>query len=138
MKNPILILSLLAFAFTACSKDDDDNNDDPQTDKIAPVIVITMPQPDSVKMYHSGETMPIQAAITENDELHEVEVEVYNVSANQEVFHMHMHEHSQSLTIDTSVVIPTGIMHTDFELKIKASDHSGNEAVASITKHVHM
>ncbi len=135
MKIKFLTLAALAILFTSCEKDDKPTTEDPKVDKEAPVITFLAPDTTS---YMSGMTMPIKFTVTDNDELHEIHLSVTNITDAKELLHFEMHQHGQSATIDTSLVIPAGGMHREFEIKAEASDHNGNESEKSITKHIHM
>lgn len=135
MKFKFLILATVAMFLIACEKDDGVSSTDPMEDKSAPVI--TFISPDTTN-YMSGMTMPIKFSVTENDELHEIQLTVTDLSTSNQLMILQMHKHGQTATIDTSMVIPSGGMHRDFEIKAEASDHNGNEAIETITKHIHM
>lgn len=131
MKTKIISLSLMAISLAACNKEDD-----PKEDKQAPTVTILAP--DDTTAYMSGMTMPLKAEISDNDELHEVSLEVTDLTDTVELFHMHVHEDSQNAILDTSIVIPAGPVHRDLEIKFTASDHNGNESEAIRMKHIHM
>ncbi|HBF21591.1 MAG: hypothetical protein CMI36_08820 [Owenweeksia sp.] len=138
MKSKILITSILSILLTAaCKKDTKEGNHKPETDTEAPLI--TFLAPDTATHYLSGSTMPISVKVEDNDEIHEIHLNVVNTSRNDSVMlHVHQHSHGQVAMLDTSFFIPDLGMHQDYELRVTASDHNSNESEKTLHKHIHM
>ncbi|MGB0176866.1 MAG: hypothetical protein ACPF9D_06855 [Owenweeksia sp.] len=137
MKIKILTFSILATLLIAACEKDDSHDHNPETDTEAPVI--TFLAPDSATNYMSGMTMPISVKVEDNDEIHEVHLNVVNASRNDSVMlHVHKHSHGQVVMLDTSFTVPNLGMHQDYEIRVTASDHNSNQSNKTVHKHVHM
>ncbi len=140
MKSKILIISTLAFLFLstiACEKDENDSTNEPATDTTAPLITILLP--DTATQYISGMKMPISIKAEDNDEMHELHLNVVNTTQKDSVMlHVHKHSHAQVALMDTAFIIPDLGMHQDYEIRVTASDHNANESTKTVHKHVHM
>lgn len=134
-----LFITATVFALlglVACDKDE--HNHDDHTDKTAPTINIISPV--GTEMMMSGDTVKIQAEVTDNDELHEVSLSVTrtHMGNTEEVMHKHYHSHTDKLTITEDYVIAVPGMHNDFKFIIKATDHNNNLNTDTAHLHVHM
>ncbi len=137
MKTRILIFSTLAALFMAACEKDDNNNQAPLEDTEAPVITII--EPDTSTHVMGGMAMPIKVQVTDNDEVHEIHLNVVNTTNGNDSIMMHVHQHSHGKTamMDTSFVVPMK-HHQDYEIRVRASDHSMNESNKTVHRHVHM
>ena len=77
--------------------------------------------------YSVGDTVFIQASITDDVEMHEVHVHIYKKPAMEEVYHLDRHSHSNPVTIESFYVIPAG-GEGEYELEIHAKDDADNES----------
>ena len=126
MKKQTLMLLILLSAITiACSKDESS-----KTDVTAPEISLLAP--DSISEYSIGSNLPVVADITENDALHEIMVEITNLTKGQVVFRTHTHNHSRSVLYETSMHIGDTTSNQKYAVKVIATDHSGNTSSREI------
>lgn len=133
MKLHNFLYITICAAFLSCEKDDGSG---PSVDSEAPGITIEAPLEGT--SYHVGDTMPIQIFVTENDQLHEIDVTLRDLSDSSRVFLLHRHQHGLQYTVDTSFVLTADAGEKDFAVEVIASDHSGNVATKSITKYIEM
>ena len=111
----LTLLSLLAFNFNACKKDDD-------TEK--PTLAIFEPLAGDTLYLSQDPEIHVEFTASDNEELHEVRVELKDAEGNsflgktedidQKTFSFHEH------------VMPDIAAGIEFTLRIEANDHSGN------------
>ncbi|HYC28173.1 MAG TPA: DUF4625 domain-containing protein, partial [Chitinophagaceae bacterium] len=108
--------------FAACKKDKGDNQE--------PMIDVTSPLGN--QQINGGQTVSVNATITDNDELHEVHLTVINTTTQAEVVHFHNHVDVQTYNLNETFVAAAGVT---YEIKVEADDHSGNHAEVEFTIH---
>lgn len=128
MRFQFLIIILLSIVFISCEKDDADKVDTEQ-----PVVKILAPD---TTIYSSGMNLPVIAKITENDQLHEITVQITNLTQSEIVFRTHTHNHSRSTVYETSMLLPNVGSKQLYEIVVSATDHVGNEASDTVTTEV--
>lgn len=124
-----IIFPLLTLTLISCDK-----NDDSKIDSESPVISILAPVNSIV--YKSNTNLPVKAQIVENDQLHEIRVEIYNIGDSTLVFSTHIHKHSRNVIYETSMFLPELDSVEQYEVKLLASDHVGNTGEESIVVEV--
>jgi hypothetical protein len=129
MKKSISILALatvIASGFTSCTKVEENQ---------APVVTIISPTA-SNNPYMSGMPINIHVEVSDDIELHEVVVTVVREHDSAEVYSNYGHSHSTTYSVEEDTVFTT-TMHSDFTVTATASDHEGEETVATATFHMH-
>ncbi|MEM7657989.1 MAG: hypothetical protein AAF399_17825 [Bacteroidota bacterium] len=91
---------------------------------------ITIQSPTAQTIFESGEDIPLAILIEENDQLHEYQVVVLTEEGQTPVFNVSDHSHLQRLEINQSFSL-TVMEETSLILEVEASDHHGNQNVAS-------
>lgn len=126
-KHTFILAFLSHFLVMGCAKDESS-----KVDQQAPSVQLLAP--DSLTEYYSGSNLPIIANISENDALHEIRVEVTNITKNEVVFSTHTHNHSQNVLYETSVYLADTTANQQYNIKVTASDHVGNTSTKEILK----
>jgi hypothetical protein len=119
MKLKVLALFVCLIAIS-CSKDDAD-----KLDTQMPEINILAPD---TSHYKSETNLPVIAEVTENDQLHDIRVEITNLMDSTLAFSTHTHQHQQSTLYETSMWLVPHTEAQQYEVKIIATDHAGNQA----------
>jgi len=130
MKNLCLLLSTLGFIFTSCDPDSADE------DKTAPEIQIHAPQ--STNMPAPGSNVNINAQITDENKIHNIDVHITAATNPDTMLMMHVENiNSAEFNLDTSFTanIHLGMM-SNYTVEIDAEDTSGNISSKSVTFHV--
>ena len=124
-------LLILAFLIFGCTKDESNPTENGPT--------INIISPTSQDMPATGSTIEINAAITDDDEVHDVTINItsdYSTDpASIEIIFDHIH--NTVFNVDTSFIadIPSGSM-ANYTIQISAEDMSGNSNSESVTFHV--
>ena len=123
-----LILSFLIFG---CKKE--------EANLIENGPAINIISPTAQDMPTTGSIVEINATITDNDEIHDVTINITSdYSANPESIEMIFdHIHKTVFNVDTSFIadIPSGSM-ANYTIQLSAEDMSGNTNSESLTFHV--
>jgi len=117
----IIVFSVLFNLFlTACSKSES------KQDTEGPEITIY--QPSIEDNYLNGDTLRVLAAISDNDELHDISANIVRVNkgVSEEVWVLESHSHLETYDLFGWYVIEVEDEYNEFELSISASDHNGN------------
>lgn len=127
----------LAKNYDAKAKKDDGSCElEAKKDTEAPKITIFKPA--NKAEFEKGDTVFIEIQVTDNDEMHEVEVHIHRKSTNEEVFHLERHAHSKEVNINTYWVVPNDLgLDEKFELEVEAEDDAGNKSKKVHEFHVH-
>ncbi|MFN4299582.1 MAG: hypothetical protein ACK4EX_07620 [Thermaurantimonas sp.] len=133
MKSKLLKLASVFFVLTALACHKDDHSHDPN-DLQSPQINIIKPSEFS---FNSGDTVFIQIVVTDNVELHEVDVFIHEKRTGIEKYKLHRHSHSREVNINSWWIAEAGEGHTDYVLTVKAEDAAGNKAEKKHEFHVH-
>jgi len=122
MRKILFTALLLPLFFTACT-----DNNAAEEDTEAPVIEMLSPAANT--NFKTGDTLRIKAAISDNDELHEGEVKLTNISTNTDLlkYDLHVHELKQ-YTVDTMYIIKADD-NANLKLLITASDHHEHNTI---------
>ena len=126
----LTLAGILFFAFS-CKKDEAKPTTSNE-DRTSPAVTIAKPLDHST--YHTGDTLPIHVQVTDNDQLHEVAVTVYNETTQKNVWELEEHAHG-SFSLDTGVVIQDTV-DSDYELVVRANDHQNNITRRTLKVHV--
>ena len=139
-KLGILFIAFAAF-FTSC--DDDSITVDNQ----APVIDATLSLADINCGPCAGTDLNISVNITENDDLHEIEIflqqsfmdmaQDYSNVDTTKLYELDIHSHGDTYNLNTTYTIDTA-HHSTFYLIVNASDHNENKSSDTSKVHVHM
>ncbi len=122
--NSIFILAIISIAFVSCKPTDDEN----------PVITLSEPHINE-QDYAVGDTVFIHGEVTDNEELHELEIKLTRQEGGEVLLDETPTVHAmQSYHIDTYYV-PTDTTHFHYNLKIEAWDHDNNKAELAYTLH---
>ncbi|HEY1045826.1 MAG TPA: hypothetical protein VGF79_05265 [Bacteroidia bacterium] len=133
IKLNLILLAVLAIAFSSCKKEEDDHSHDSTSDTSKPVITISSPV--STAMYNNGDTIKIRGKVTDNS-LHELLIKVVN-DANGAVLYSTAPTVHDLTTYSFSVDWKSSVTdHTNASIIVLAEDHSSN--VSSDTVHVHI
>lgn len=136
MKNilNILLASLLLFSsfLVACSEDENGQDNE------APSINIS--SPNSANNYMSGDTVQIEAVITDNDQLHDISAVLTRTHNEEtvEVWSYETHSHANTYTLSDTYIVEVPGLHNEFVLTVSASDHNENKGSETASFHVHM
>lgn len=118
--NTILFAITISFTIISCSKENDTE---------APVITIESPTVSST--YIPGDTILIKVKITENDELHHIEADLYKNNTVR-IWSRSAHSHAKVYDINDAYIVKETDANSTFKLEVVADDHNGNEAYKSI------
>ena len=122
---------ILAFLIVGCKKEESNPTEN------GPAINIISPTSQDIPT--TGSIVEINAAITDDDDVHDVTINITNdystEPASIEIIFDHIHH--TIFNVDTSFVadIPSGSM-ANYTIQISAEDISGNSNSASVTFHV--
>jgi uncharacterized lipoprotein YajG len=117
MKNLVFIIAL--FCLAGCSKSDGDTQ--------KPVIVINTPTAN--QQFPAFSTVTISGTVADDDQIHEVHVEVINKNTSTAVIHFQDHVDAKSYNINQVFTVQSGIT---YKIHIEAHDHVGNIAVVEL------
>ncbi len=120
MRNTnVFMMSLLAgtLFLGACSKEDDKDTTPPVINWVKPINA----------SYAVGDTVFIHVSISDDVEMHHVDVHIYKKPTMEEAFHLDRHSHSNPVNIETYYVIPAG-GEGEYEIEIHAEDDAKNES----------
>jgi len=115
-----LLAAVLLPTFPSCQKDNG-----PVEDTEAPVISLSSPSPGSI--FSAGAPIDVVFRITENDELHTWDIELWRASDMTLLTSTGDHEHTTLLDVNATLSYSVG-EPTDCVLRILAEDHNGNVA----------
>jgi len=102
---------LLMIIISACGK----------PDEIAPVINITFPTQN--QNFSGGQSVIVQATITDNIEIHSVHLSVLDNTTNGHVIHLEQHLDTKNYNLYQSFFPQAGRSYT---IEIEATDHNQN------------
>lgn len=123
--KPILILLSFSLLFTACQK----------SDTMAPdpsKVVINITSPQAGQVFHTGDTVYLQATVSYPSELHGYELKVTDTTADSLAYDLDEHIHDDHFTInDTLIYHPAQAAGMKLELTVEI-DHDGHEAEKTI------
>lgn len=126
----ISIFLAAIFIIIGCKKEEEKptNNKGPE---------INISSPTSQDMPVPGSLVEISANITDNDEIHDVEIYITNNGEGDEYEMEFDHIHNTIFNVDTSFIvnIPSGSM-ADYTIEIIAKDMLENSNSESVTFHV--
>jgi hypothetical protein len=126
LKSSIIIFILAGVS--ACQKKD---TTPAQADK----ITIDLTNPKDGQVYHKGDTVKMQAAVSYISELHAYEMSIKNKTTNEVVYDVYEHVHSDKINIDTWWVDSVSVA-TELKLELTVQiDHDGHETTKEITLH---
>jgi hypothetical protein len=114
MKAIILVL-VGAAIFAGCKKSSPDT--EPPT--------ITLNWPANNQVFNAGDSVHVNASISDNDQIHEVHLYVTNLATNNLLVHFEEHLDAGSFLLDKGFVAQAGVT---YKIEIDANDHSGNQA----------
>ena len=125
----ITITLLLTFLISGCKKEESKEN--------GPEINITSPTSEDMPV--PGSLVEINATITDDDEIHDVTINITNdystEPASIEMIFDHIHKTAFSIDTLFPADIPSGSM-ANYTVQISAEDMSGNCNSESVTFHV--
>ena len=125
MKLIATISGLTLIALCSCQKKD---TTPVQTDKVS----ITFNSPAEGQVYHKGDTIIINAAVSYISELHGYELKLIDKSNNQTLFMTDEHSHTDKFNIST-VWADTISAATTLKLELAVEvDHDGNTSTKEI------
>ncbi len=124
-----LLTIALTLMITSCSSDDDSG---PAGN--GPSIEIAAPADDS--QYHYGDTVFIEVHLEHTEEIGDFHIEMIDQNTDQGVIDQMDATQESALTISGDWVneVPT---HTDFILRVTATDPMGRESMESVSFHCH-
>lgn len=128
MKKTFSILTIAAIAaatLSSCTKTEENE---------APTVTILSPKAEN-NPYMSGTSMNIQVEFSDDEELHELSIEVVRAHDGAEVFHAHPHSHTKTYTFNVDTVLTT-TMHSDFTITATGTDH--DDKITTVTETIHM
>lgn len=120
----IYFMAIFVFAFLvqSCKK----NNDLPQE----PIVNVLSPANNS--FYHSGDTVLLRATAFDNEDLHEMRVEIKQGSLL--VFGDYPYVHAQeNYTVETIFECPVVLDTTDYLIEFEAEDHEYNKTLKTVS-----
>lgn len=118
----LLILALSIACLASCKKDKGDNEE--------PTINVTSPLGN--QQITGGQTVSVNATISDNEELHEIHLFVINTTTDAEVVHYANHVDVKTFDLSQTFVATSGVT---YEIRVEAEDHAGNHAQVEFTVH---
>ena len=119
---------ILAWLFSACSKKS--GNEQPP-DTIPPVIALNTPTDGQV--FAGDILVSVTGTITDNTEIAEIHVHVYNQANNQLIADIHQNPHTASYALNESFMALKGITYI---IQVIAIDKAINQQMKTVTIHV--
>jgi len=117
----LLAMASVVLLVESCKK----KNDLPQE----PIVNVLSPENNS--FYHSGDTVSLRAAVSDNEDLHEIRIEVKQ--GNLLVFGYYPYVHAkESITADTIFKCPVVADTTDYLIEFEAEDHDYNRTLKTV------
>lgn len=117
----IILLSLLAVTLYSCQKKDTTTADPAK-------VTMSILSPASQHVYHSGDTIKINATVSYPSELHGYEVKIVDTATGNILYDNAQHVHDDHFDI-SQYYIYTGTQPVYMKLQLSAEvDHNGNEA----------
>jgi hypothetical protein len=116
----ILYVLFLSFSFLSCKKTPDPVIPNSAT---SPITVIA---PSASSNYQKDDTIFIKANIADDQGIHEVIVNVVDLSTATTIFHLHQTYLSSPYMIDTFYVVTTSSTGISYRVEFFESNHSGN------------
>ncbi len=98
--------------------------DKPLEDEQAPVIQWLAPSAGAV--FSSRDSISVSVSFTENTELHETSIWVWEMPGEKPVTNFRQHTHATELEMRNKFFYPVG-EETELRIEVFASDHNGNE-----------
>jgi hypothetical protein len=117
MKTLITAL-FVCIAFSACKK----------ADTTAPMVHIT--NPTDGQSFTAGQTIHVQATLSDNTEIHHIHCRVDNTNTGQEILHFEDHIDQSTYNMDQSFTTQAGVT---YKIEVEADDHSGNDTKVDIS-----
>jgi len=115
MKQYLAIAAVVAL--TACGKSDSEQ----------PVITINSPL--NGQSFTNGQTVTISAAISDNEELHDVQLTVVNTVNGNHILHEEYHPDVKTYTIGKTFTAQTGGV---YRIEVMAGDHAENHTMTNV------
>jgi hypothetical protein len=115
----LFVIAIALICVVACKKDSGDTQ--------KPVIVLNSPTGN--QQFPAFSTVTISGTIADNDEIHEVHVEVINMNTSTEIVHVHDHVDAKSYNINQ---VFTAQAATTYKIHVEADDHVGNTTIVEI------
>ena len=128
----VLSATITIASISSCKKDDHNHN---ASDTEKPIITLNEPvMNDTISLAASSGEVHIDLAVSDNDKLHDVAINVTNGSTN--IFTNSAHVDAKTYTFH-DYIMPMGITGvTALTLKIDASDHNSNADSKTVTFYV--
>jgi hypothetical protein len=124
MKNLFAVLAVVTLTLLvipSCKK----KNDLPHE----PIVNVL--SPDNYSFYNSGDTVSLRAAVSDNEDLHEIRIEIKQ--GNLLVFGHYPYVHAkESFTADTIFKCPVVADTTDYLIEFEAEDHDYNKTLKTV------
>tara|TARA_R110002096_G_scaffold83876_6_gene194175 strand:- start:9985 stop:10416 length:432 start_codon:yes stop_codon:yes gene_type:complete len=140
MKKKTLILTALIGIFMSGCKDDDDGDvsPDPTPDPIhnhsAPKITINDPK---LTYYHLGDTVFVNAVITDEEEMHEAKCWFITQPQNDTLWYLKRHSHSKAVVFDSFFVLENLAENQKVDFVVWGENDHGKTATAKHSFEVH-
>lgn len=117
-----LFFIIAGLLFTGCKKPSENN------------IEISILSPEDGAVFSSGDTIRLQVAASDNEDLHEMKLEIKDGANILLGLYPYVHA-KKSHTLDTSIIAPAVSAPTLYSLEAEAEDHDYNAAkeIFSIT-----
>jgi hypothetical protein len=116
MKKVLLIFS--AILFFSCGK----------SDELSPVITVTSPTENQV--FSGGQTVSVNATITDNEGIHTVHISVIDNSTSGHLVHLEEHFDGKTYNLNKTFPVQTG---RSYHIEIGAHDHANNTTTKELT-----
>lgn len=124
-KSIFIFLGASLLGLAACQRGD---NPEPASEQ----VTISVAQPLAGSVYHTGETVPINATVQANGPLHGYTLQVFNKDNGEELMAAEFHVHESQYPIQSDWV-DTMSTAAALELKITViKDHDGNKTEKSV------
>lgn len=124
MKNKLFYLPLILLL--SCKKDNE-----AASDSEMPVITITTPV--NAQTFSPGQTITVTAAITDNEKIREIHLEIINTTTGAFVMHEHYTPGTASYQVNRTF---TAQAASAYKIKVEAEDMAKNGAKTEVTINV--
>jgi hypothetical protein len=118
--KPVFVFVLFIMAFAACKKE-----------TAGEEVSVEIQAPANGAVYQSGDTVQLKVYARDNEDLHEMSLEIKQ--GNNIMLGMYPYVHALSTyTIDTLIILPTVASSTPLSVEAKARDHESHSANQTI------